>query len=153
MIFFGTVRLFFETFLMSQRVPPLNFLLICNRMQVYKSKKVPLLYFSALCDIFRKRKIFENFKFFSKKNVLRFLSLRYRADFRRSCLVSICLHFDAIVHCLDFLGIATQFKNEISIWVAYSSRQKFNPKKPQMTIKIQKKTENRQTFSVFRSKL
>ena len=40
-------------------------------------------HFSALCDIFRK---INNFKFF-KKNVLRFLSLRYSADFRRSRLV------------------------------------------------------------------
>ena len=56
-------------------------------MHVYKSKRVPLLHFSALCDIFRKRKSFENFKFFSKKNVLRFLSLIYGADFRLSRLV------------------------------------------------------------------
>ena len=33
------------------------------------------------------RKIFENFKFISKKNVLRFSRLRYNADFRRSRLV------------------------------------------------------------------
>ena len=36
---------------------------------------------------FPKEKIFKNFKFFFKKNVLRFLSLRYSADFRRSRLV------------------------------------------------------------------
>ena len=56
-------------------------------------KGSPLLHFSALCDIFRKRKIFENFKFFSKKNILRFLSLRYSADFRRSRLVFHILTF------------------------------------------------------------
>ena len=35
-----------------------------------------------------KEKIFQKFQFVSKKNVLRFLSLRYGADFRRSRLVS-----------------------------------------------------------------
>ena len=78
---------FFENFLMSQRVPLLSCLLFCNRMHVYKSKRSPLLQFSALCDLFRKKKIFQNFKFFSTKIVLRFLSLRYGADFRRSRLV------------------------------------------------------------------
>ena len=58
-------------------------------MRVYKSKRVPLLHFPALCDIFRKKFFFENFKFFPKKNVLRFLSLRYSADLRRSRLVTI----------------------------------------------------------------
>ena len=51
------------------------------------------LHFSALCDIFRKKNFFESFKFFSKKNVLRFLSLRYSANFRRSRLVPFPLTF------------------------------------------------------------
>ena len=34
-----------------------------------------------------KEKFFQKFQFFSKKMVLRFLSLRYGADFRRSRLV------------------------------------------------------------------
>ena len=34
-----------------------------------------------------KEKFFQKFQFFSKKSVLRFLSLRYGADFRRSRLV------------------------------------------------------------------
>ena len=69
----------------------------------------PLLLFSALCDIFRKRKIFENFKFFSQKNVLRFLSLRYSADFRRSRLVYprstvfLTVFVDVFDEFLDFL--------------------------------------------------
>ena len=50
-----------------------------------KHKGSPLLHFSALCDIFWKKKI-KNFKFFLK-SLLRFLSLRYSADFRRSRLV------------------------------------------------------------------
>ena len=57
-------------------------------MYVYKSKRVPLLHFSALCDIFRKKNNFRKFKVFSSKSALRILSLRYSADFRRSRLVS-----------------------------------------------------------------
>ena len=49
-------------------------------------KGSPLLHFSALCDIFCKKKI-KNFKFLLKKSLLRILSLRYSADFRRSRLV------------------------------------------------------------------
>ena len=43
---------------------------------------------------------FKNFKFFSKKSLLRFLSLRYSADFRRSRLV--IPSSTAFVHTLDF---------------------------------------------------
>ena len=56
-------------------------------MYVNKSQRVPLLHFSALCDVFQKK--FQKFQVFSKKNVLRFLSLRYSADFGRSRLVEI----------------------------------------------------------------
>ena len=66
----------------------MSFLLFCYRMRVYKSKRVPLLHFSALCDIFRKIFFSKISSFFPKKNVLRFLSLRYSADLRRSRLVS-----------------------------------------------------------------
>ena len=55
----------------------------------------PLLHFSALCDFFWKKIFFQKFQFFSKKSVLRFLSLRYGADFRRSRLVltnSTCIY-------------------------------------------------------------
>ena len=52
----------------------------------YKSKRVPLLHFSELCDISRKN-FFRKFQAFFQKNVLRFLSLRYSADLRRSRLV------------------------------------------------------------------
>ena len=51
-------------------------------------KGSPLLHFLALCDIFRKKKI-QKFQCFSSKKVLRFLSLRYSADFRRSRLVQL----------------------------------------------------------------
>ena len=74
---------------MSPKGPPLSFLLFCYRMRVYKSKRVPLLHFSALCDIFRKKIFFRKLQVFFQKNVLRFLSLRYSADLRRSRLVLI----------------------------------------------------------------
>ena len=72
---------------MSQRVPPLSFLLFCYRMRVYKSKRVSPFTFFGTVRHFPKDIFFEIFKFFSKKNVLRFLSLRYSADLRRSRLV------------------------------------------------------------------
>ena len=50
-------------------------------------KGPPLLHFSALCDIFRKKIFFRKFQVFFQKNVLRFLSLSYSADLRRSRLV------------------------------------------------------------------
>ena len=56
-------------------------------MRVYKSKRVSLLHFLALCDIFRKKIFFRKFQVFFQKNVLRFLSRRYSADLRRSRLV------------------------------------------------------------------
>ena len=68
-----------DIFYCPQRVPPPSFLIFCNGKYLNKSKKVPLLHFSALCDIFR-----EKISSFFQKNVLRFLSLRYSADFRRS---------------------------------------------------------------------
>ena len=46
--------------------PPLSFFVILQQNVIRKSKTVPLLHFSALCDIFRKKKI-ENFNFFIKK--------------------------------------------------------------------------------------
>ena len=70
-----------------------------------ETKKAPFQFFSALCDFFRnffnvskespfrhyatfsERKKSKISSFFPKKNVLRFLSLRYSADFRRSRLV------------------------------------------------------------------
>ena len=115
-IFFGTVRLFFENFLMyttgrAQRVPPLDFFRHCatffrkffnvpkgsplwvfwyfaTECLLINPEGSPLLHFSALCDFFWKKNFFQKFQFFSKKSVLRFLSLRYGADFRRSRLVS-----------------------------------------------------------------
>ena len=56
-------------------------------MYVNKSKRVPLLHFSALCEIFRKKMISKISSFFFQKNVLRFLSLRNSAVFKRSFVI------------------------------------------------------------------
>ena len=58
----GTVRNFFEKILMSQKSPPSSFLIFCNIMYVNNSQMVPPFHFSALCDIFRKRKVRSLFK-------------------------------------------------------------------------------------------
>ena len=64
-------------------------------------KGSPLLHFAALCDIFR--------IFFFKKNVLRFLSLRYSADLRRSRLVK--LWFLSYVGCPSSIFWNCNFDN------------------------------------------
>ena len=82
--FFGIVRLFFKNFLMYQKSPPFEFLIFCNKIYVDEAQRVPSFTFFGTMPLFLKEKIFKNFfeKFF-----LRFLSLRYSADFRRSRLV------------------------------------------------------------------
>ena len=57
-------------------------------MYVNKSRRVPFYIFRHYATFFE-RNFFQKFQFFSKKIVLRFLSLRYGADFRRSRLVII----------------------------------------------------------------
>ena len=75
--FFGIVPLCFENFSMSPKVPSFEFLIFCNILYVNKYKIVPRFTF------------FDTMRHFSKeKNVLRFLSLRYSADFRRSRFIS-----------------------------------------------------------------
>ena len=78
---FGTVRHFFENFLLSPKGPRVSFLLFCNRMFAHKSKRVLFFPISSIRDIFRMKKI--------QRNVLPFLNLRYSADFRGSCLAPI----------------------------------------------------------------
>ena len=58
-------------------------------MHVWKSKRVPSFTFFGTVRHFPKEKNFRKFQVFFQKNVLRFLSLRYSADFRRSRLVSV----------------------------------------------------------------
>ena len=83
-----------------------SILIFCNRMDVQKIPKRPLLHFSALCDLpetskkFRKKfgNFFSQFLVFwelllspvVEKVVFVFLSLRYGADLSRSRLVTSC---------------------------------------------------------------
>ena len=57
-------------------------------MFVNKSRRPPpFTFFGTLRLLLKENFFFQKFQFFSKKGVLRFLSLRYGADFRRSRLV------------------------------------------------------------------
>ena len=61
---------------MSPKDPPFEFSVILQQNACLEIKKGPLFYiFSALCDIFRKKNFFENFKFFSKKMFCAFWAL------------------------------------------------------------------------------
>ena len=62
-IFFGTVRLFFENFLMSPKGPPLSFLIFRNGMFVNKSRFYIFRHYATSFE----RKNFKNFNFFPKK--------------------------------------------------------------------------------------
>ena len=57
---------FSKIFHCPQRVPPSSFLIFCNGMY-NKSRRVPLLHFSALCDFFGRKKISKISSFFQKK--------------------------------------------------------------------------------------
>ena len=77
---------FFSKLLNVPKGSPLRvFWNFATKSMLINPKWSPPLHFLALCDIFRKKKI-QKFQVFSQKNVLRFLSLRYSADFRRSRL-------------------------------------------------------------------
>ena len=62
-LFFGTVRLFFENFLMS----PLSFLIFCNGMFVYKSRRVPPFTFFGTMRLLLKKNFSKISIFFQKK--------------------------------------------------------------------------------------
>ena len=66
-IFFGTVRLFFENFLMSPKGPPLSFLIFCNGMFVNKSRRVPPFTFFGTMRLLLKEKIFSKISIFFQK--------------------------------------------------------------------------------------
>ena len=73
---------------MSPKGPPFEFFYYFATECVFINQKgSPRLHFSALRDVFRKKFFFRKFQVFFQKNVLRFLSLRYSADLRRSRLV------------------------------------------------------------------
>ena len=82
------MRLFFEKFFNVSKGSPLRvFSYFATECMLINPKGSPLLHFSALCDFFLQEFFFQKLQVFSKKSVLRFLSLRYGADFRRSRLV------------------------------------------------------------------
>ena len=84
------MRLFFEKIFIVPKGSPLRvFSYFATECMLIHHKGSPLLHFSALCDFFLKEFFFKNSCFFPKKIFLRFLSLRYGADFGRSRLVYI----------------------------------------------------------------
>ena len=107
--FFGIVRLFFQKFFNVSKESPFRvFWYFATEYMSIMPKGSPLLLFSALCDIFWKKKYSK-----TKKKFLRFLSLRYSADFRRSRLVQFCRQLQLVtwinnpsLDCLDFLHAA-----------------------------------------------
>ena len=70
-------------------------------MHVYKSKRVPPFTFFGTVRHFLKEFFFRKFQVFFQKNVLRFLSLRYSADLRRSRLVPIFASFQIHIQKID----------------------------------------------------
>ena len=67
-IFFGTVRLFFENFLMSPKGPPFEFFVILQQNACLEIKKGPLFYIFRHCATFSERIFFPKISsFFSKK--------------------------------------------------------------------------------------
>ena len=69
---------------MYQKSPPFEFLIFCNKIYVDEAQTVPLLHFRHYATI-AERKNIQKFR----KIFLRFLSLRYSADCRRSRLVQL----------------------------------------------------------------
>ena len=91
--FFRHCATFFRKFFNVPKGSPLwVFWYFATECLLINPEGSPLLHFSALCDFFWKKIFFQKFQFFSKKSVLRFLSLRYGADFRRSRLVNFNLN-------------------------------------------------------------
>ena len=72
---------------MSPKGPPLSFFVILQQNACLEIKKGPSFTFFGTVRHFSKEKCFRKFQVLFQKNVLRFLSLRYSADFRRSRLV------------------------------------------------------------------
>ena len=88
--FFRNCATFFRKFFNVPKGSPLwVFWYFATECLLINPEGSPLLHFLALCDFFWKKNFFQKFQFFSKKSVLRFLSLRYGADFRRSRLVCV----------------------------------------------------------------
>ena len=92
--FFGTVRLFFrkKIFNVSKWSPFEFFSYFATECMLINPKGSPFYSFRHFATFLEEKFFFKNYKFFSKKNVLLFLSLRYGADFRRSRLVLFAPH-------------------------------------------------------------
>ena len=71
-IFFGTVRHFFENFLMSPKGPPFEFLIFCNGMFVNKSRRVPPFTFFGTMRLLLKENFFSKISIFFQKSVYAF---------------------------------------------------------------------------------
>ena len=74
-IFFGTMRLFFENFLMSPKGPPSRFLIFCNGMYVNKSRRSPFYIFRHYATFFERKNFSKISRFFSKKLFCAFWAL------------------------------------------------------------------------------
>ena len=80
-----------------------------NGMFVNKSRRVPPFTFFGTMRLLLKEFFFQKFQFFSKKSVLRFLSLRYGADFRRSRLVILVLSLLISILPQNFFKVLIKF--------------------------------------------
>ena len=84
--FFGIVFIFFRKFFNVSKESPFRvFRYFAIEYMLIKPKGPPFYIFRHYATFSEKN--FKNFKFFFLKSLLRFLSLRYSADFRRSRLV------------------------------------------------------------------
>ena len=86
-VFFRHCATFFEKFFVSKGSPLSFCTFLTYSTKPSEAKGSPLLIFFCTVRHFPLKKFFLKFQVFFEKNVLRFLSLRFSADFRRSRLV------------------------------------------------------------------
>ena len=102
--FFRHCATFFKNFSLSPKGSLQDFCYFATECMFINQKGSPFYIFRQYATFFE-RKNSKVSSFFSKKNVLRFLSLRFKADFRRSRLVTIkgsIVKYDAFVSKLLF---------------------------------------------------
>ena len=147
-IFFGSVRLFFRNFSNVPKGSPLwVFCYFATECVFINQKRSPLLHFSALCNIFPKENFFSKISSFFQKNVLRFLSLRYSADLRRSRLV--LYFFNVFVFTFQpyyTIPLVAPVKTSIRLGPPKTSRE-WHKSAPHSGLKKSKSTSRRQGFS------
>ena len=101
---FSALRLFFEKIFNVSKGSPLRvFSYFATECMLINPKGPPSTLFGTM-RLFLKEIFFQKLQVFSKKNVLRFLSLRFGADFRRSRLV-FCFFGSPCKHCCTALAI------------------------------------------------